>query len=107
MNLLPGEAADGVVRLAAGGEIKQETSCRGAVQVAVRPENISLSRSSGCVQGVLTHRVYLGDAVDYRVQVGDKEVRVIARSDEYGDFSDGETVYLNFSKAMFFSQERC
>ena len=107
VNLLPGEAADGVVRLAAGGEIKQETSCRGAVQVAVRPENISLSRSSGCVQGVLTHRVYLGDAVDYRVQVGDKEVRVIARSDEYGDFSDGETVYLNFSKAMFFSQERC
>ena len=105
VNLLPGEAADGVVRLAAGGEVKQETSCRGPVQVAVRPENISLSRSSGCVQGVLTHRVYLGDAVDYRVQVGDKEVRVIARSDEYGDFSDGETVYLNFSKAMFFSRE--
>ena len=107
VNLLPGEAADGVVRLAAGGEVKQETSCRGPVQVAVRPENISLSRSSGCVQGVLTHRVYLGDAVDYRVQVGDKEVRVIARSDEYGDFGDGETVYLSFSKAMFFSQERC
>jgi iron(III) transport system ATP-binding protein len=107
VNLLPGEAADGVVRLAAGGEVKQETSCRGAVQVAVRPENISLSRSGGCVQGVLTHRVYLGDAVDYRVQVGDKEVRVIARSDEYGDFGDGETVYLNFAKAMFFSQERC
>ena len=105
VNFLPGEAADGVVRLAAGGELTQETSCRGSVQVAVRPENIALSRHSGCVQGILTHRVYLGDAVDYRVQVGDKEVRVIARSDEYGDFSDGETVYLNFSKAMFFSRE--
>ena len=57
VNLLPGEAADGVVRLAAGGEVKQETRCRGPVQVAVRPENISLSRRSGCVQGVLTHRV--------------------------------------------------
>ena len=106
VNFLPGEAAEGLVRLAAGGELVQETSCRGPVQVAVRPENISLSRSSGCVQGVLTHRVYLGDAVDYRVQVGDKEVRVVAKSDEYGDFVDGETVYLSFSKAMFFSQER-
>lgn len=43
--------------------------------IAVHPENITMSRGGGMLEGTLTHRFYLGDAVDYRVTVGDHDVR--------------------------------
>ena len=77
----------------------------GAVTIAVRPENINLNKNSGIVQGVLTHRFYLGDAVDYRIQVGEHMVRVIVKGSDLNEYTDGETVYLNFEKVMVFPRD--
>lgn len=38
--------------------------------IGVRPENLTLSKTGGMLQGTVKHRFYMGDAVDYRIQVG-------------------------------------
>lgn len=43
----------------------------GEAILAVRPENIKMSKSGGMVEGVMHHRFYMGDSVDYRVKVKD------------------------------------
>ena len=106
VNFLPGEITDGRVHIAGMATSLPNTSClTGEVTIAVRPENITLSVDKGTMQGVLTHRFYLGDAVDYRVQVGNEMVRVIVKGADLMKFKDGETVYLDFDRIMIFDKE--
>jgi len=78
----------------------------GPATLAVRPENIKMSKTGGMIAGVMKHRFYLGDSVDYRVQVQEHIVRVIIKGVQYGTWQDGETVYLDFDKVMMFGNER-
>ena len=71
----------------------------------MRPENISLSLSGGLIKGMLTHRFYLGDSVDYRIKVGDHDVRVIEKGADLHKFKDGDTVYLDFERVMIFGRD--
>ena len=64
-----------------------------------------MSRGGGMLEGILTHRFYLGDAVDYRVRVGDHDVRVIIKGSDLKEFADGEKVYLDFEKVMIFDRD--
>ncbi len=80
-------------------------SVSGEAIIAVRPENISLSLSGGLIKGVLTHRFYLGDSVDYRIKVGDHDVRVIEKGADLHKFKDGDTVYLDFERVMIFGRD--
>ena len=64
-----------------------------------------MSRGGGMLEGTLTHRFYLGDAVDYRVTVGDHDVRFIVKGADLKEFADGEKVYLDFEKVMIFDRE--
>lgn len=106
VNLLPGEISNGRVHIAGVETSFPNTDGHtGSVTIAVRPENISLSLASGMMQGILTHRFYLGDAVDYRVQVGGEMVRVIVKGADLKEFTDGETVYLDFDKIMVFDKD--
>ena len=106
VNFLPGEITDGRVHIAGmATSLPNNSSLTGEVTIAVRPENITLSVDKGTMQGVLTHRVYLGDAVDYRVQVGNEMVRVIVKGADLMKFKDGETVYLDFDRIMIFDKE--
>ena len=73
--------------------------------IAVRPENITMSGSGGLIKGVLTHRFYLGDAVDYRIKVGDHDVRVIEKGADLHKFNDGADVYLDFEQVMIFERD--
>ena len=77
----------------------------GEAVLAVRPENITLSKTGGKVEGVMNHRFYLGDSVDYRVKVKDHIVRVIQKGADYGAYQDGDTVYLDFDNVMSFAKE--
>jgi iron(III) transport system ATP-binding protein len=77
----------------------------GEVTIAVRPENITLSKDNGTMPGMLTHRFYLGDSVDYRVQVGEEVVRVIVKGADLKQFKDGEKVFLDFEKILVFDKE--
>lgn len=76
----------------------------GLATIAVRPENITMSLNGGLIAGKLVHRFYLGDAVDYRVKVGDHTIRVIVKGAELDSIADGSQVYLDFDKVMLFDR---
>ena len=77
----------------------------GEAVLAVRPEQITLSKTGGMVEGVMNHRFYMGDSVDYRVKVKDHIVRVIQKGAGYNTYQDGETVYLDFDNVMSFAKD--
>ncbi|MEG1158852.1 MAG: ABC transporter ATP-binding protein [Acidaminococcaceae bacterium] len=106
VNFLPGEVSDGRVHINGIVTSFPNTSgISGSATIAVRPENITMNKISGVVEGLLTHRFYLGDAVDYRVQVGEHMVRVIVKGADFQEFTDGDKVYLDFERVMVFEQD--
>ena len=106
VNFLPGEITDGRVHIAGmATSLPNPSTLTGSVTIAVRPENITLSSENGTMKGILTHRFYLGDAVDYRVEVGDEMVRVIVKGAYLQQFKDGETVHLDFERIMVFEKD--
>ena len=106
VNFMQGEVSDDRVYLQGTTASFPNTSgVSGSATIAVRPENITMSRGGGMLEGTLTHRFYLGDAVDYRVTVGDHDVRVIVKGADLKEFADGEKVYLDFEKVMIFDRE--
>ena len=91
VNFMQGEVSDDRVYLQGTTASFPNTSgVSGSATIAVRPENITMSR---------------GDAVDYRVTVGDHDVRVIVKGADLKEFADGEKVYLDFEKVMIFDRE--
>ncbi len=52
------------------GELPYTGKLSGRVKIAVRPENVSLTREGG-LEGVLRSRSYLGDVTDCRVELGE------------------------------------
>ena len=77
----------------------------GNVVLAVRPENITMSLNGGYMKGLVTEKFYLGDSIDYRVQVGDSSVRVIDKGAELDAIPSNSEVYLDFDKVMVFDKD--
>ncbi len=103
VNFVEGEVQGDRVYISGTGVSFPNTSgITGSATIAVRPENITMSRTSGTIEGTLVHRFYLGDAVDYRVQCKHHVIRVIVKGAELKEFTDGEKVYLDFDKIMVF-----
>ena len=106
VNFVEGEVQGDRVYISGTGVSFPNTSgITGSATIAVRPENITMSRTSGTIEGTLAHRFYLGDAVDYRVQCKHHVIRVIVKGAELKEFTDGEKVYLDFDKIMVFDRE--
>ena len=69
--------------------------------VTARPEDIVLSDGVGAapagganvLKGKIVNRVFLGEVVDYIIDLGDRELRARARSD---NFDIGQTVTIGF-----------
>lgn len=79
---------------------------QGEAVLGVRPENITLSRTGGMLQGQVKHRFYMGDAVDYRIQVGEQVLRVITHGSSYHQWADGETLYLDLDAVIPLGNEK-
>jgi len=77
----------------------------GNVVLAVRPENITMSLNGGYMKGVVTEKFYLGDSIDYRVQIGESSVRVIDKGAELDAIPNNSEVYLDFNKVMVFDKD--
>ena len=92
-------------KLAGGVSFPNPKKLAGEAVLAVRPEQITISKTGGMVEGVMNHRFYMGDSVDYRVKVKDHIVRVIQKGAEYEKYKDGETVYLDFDNVMSFAKD--
>lgn len=106
VNFVEGEVQGDRVYISGTGVSFPNTSgITGSATIAVRPENITMSRTSGTIKGTLVHRFYLGDAVDYRVQCKHHVIRVIVKGAELKEFTDGEKVYLDFDKIMVFDRD--
>ena len=69
--------------------------------LSVRPENIEIGEKDGDIKGVVTRTVYLGNMIDYRITVGDVELRVESDAEEV--FPEGSKVTLRFKKTFIFS----
>lgn len=106
VNFVEGEVQGDRVYISGTGVSFPNTSgITGSATIAVRPENITMSRTSGTIEGTLVHRFYHGDAVDYRVQCKHHVIRVIVKGAELKEFTDGEKVYLDFDKIMVFDRD--
>ena len=77
----------------------------GNAVLAVRPENITISKTGGMVEGVMHHRFYMGDSVDYRIKVKEQFIRVIQKGSDYTAYHNGDTVFLDFENVMSFENE--
>ena len=101
-----GESQNGrIVLTGAGQSIPYDGEKRGKVEIAVRPERITLSKESGELSGVLETQYYLGDVNDCRVRVGEVSFRVIAPPETYQTMKPGDTVYLTFREKMVFDDD--
>lgn len=75
---------------------------QGDVEIAVRPENIRISKEQGKLQGTVITLFYLGDSLDLTVKVEDIMVRVIVSPEYYGKVQVGDVIYLDFDTKLVF-----
>ncbi len=77
----------------------------GAVEVAIRPENITMSKETGDIEGTVTAGYYLGDAGDYRVAVGGISLRVITEGRVFREFTPGDKVFLSLEDFIVYDDD--
>ena len=106
VDFFKGEVKDGrIVFPAMGGQSIPYAGPRtGAVDVAIRPENLFFTEN-GVLHGVLETQYYLGDVDDCRVRVGDTLVRVITNGYDHKTLRDGQAVSLGVRDFMVFEDD--
>ena len=105
VNFMDGEAkGDRVFLKGTDISFANTANVKGEATIAVRPEKITISTTGGMMEGQLMHRFYLGDAVDYRVKVGDHTIRVIVKGADLNAIPDGVKVYLDIDRVMIFDK---
>ena len=106
VDFFKGVAENGVVKVTDwGAELPYpEMTHTGAVQVAIRPENILIG-GDGDICGRLRRVYYLGDVADCRVAVGQAEVRVITDGFAHASLREGEDVRLHVKEFLVFPGE--
>jgi iron(III) transport system ATP-binding protein len=103
VNFLDAQAGEGgVVVPALGRIVPAPAGVTGKAVAAVRPEHIALAAPGAGLTGTVVHKSYLGDAVDWRIEVGGEEVRVIAPASAFKEISAGDKIGLNVDKVMVF-----
>jgi iron(III) transport system ATP-binding protein len=71
------------------------------VTLMVRPEEIEMDRREGQITALVDKRMFLGDATEYIVLLGQQALRV--KTEPKADFASNETVYLTITKYHFFA----
>ncbi|MBQ8082468.1 MAG: ABC transporter ATP-binding protein [Clostridia bacterium] len=101
-----GEARDGRILLDDTDQaIPYSGDKQGRVELAIRPERITLRLDAGDLKGTLESQYYLGDVNDCRVRVGQRTVRVIAPPETYAQMKPGDSVYLTFREQIVFDED--
>ncbi len=105
INFIRGVASEGGIEFSGGQRMDYSGPQRGAVVVAVRPENMELRRDRGVLKGTLARSYYMGDCNDCHVNLGGVELRVVAPENSYGLIAPGEDVWLDFSDYFVFEDD--
>lgn len=72
--------------------------------LSVRPEQIELSRDKGDLEGVVSRKTFLGNVIDYRVDVGGDELRV--QADPTYSLEENSPVFLTLHNPIFFDEKK-
>lgn len=106
VNFLRGVVKGDRIELAGLGQsIPYDGDKAGKVVVAVRPENLRLSRERGMLTGNLNAMYYLGDVNDCRIDLGGEMVRAIADSHSYTDFVGSKQVFMDLIEFIVFEDD--
>ncbi len=106
VDFLRGEAGNGRILLDDTDQsVPYDGDKKGRVELAIRPERITLSMEKGDLRGVLENQYYLGDVNDCRVRIGGKLVRVIAPPESYTGMKPGDPVYLTLREKIVFDED--
>jgi len=107
VDFFPGTAAGGTVSLPGWGiRLPAPEGCpAGPVTVGIRPENIRMKQEAGDIRGTITRCYYLGDTTDYRLRVGEAEVRITADGASRLRFRPGDLVSLEILDFMVFPDQ--
>ena len=81
---------------------RTEKELTGPVTLGIRPENVRLSKEDGPIRGTVSRVYYLGDSTDFRVKVGQAEVRAIMEGPAHQRFAPGDEVSLEILDYMLF-----
>jgi iron(III) transport system ATP-binding protein len=103
VNFIPGEVKGGQALIPNWGlSLEAPQAVPGKAVIAVRPENIMLMATGGRLSGTLVHKFYLGDAIDWRVNVQGTVIRVIDKSMGDQGYSIGDQIGLDINRYMVF-----
>lgn len=107
MNFLPCEVVESgpsrtAIRLKDGTVIvlNQPTDVTGKCTVAIRPEDVEISRDAGGVQCEVEVGIFLGNLIDYRIRLGEERLRV--QSNVAWAFEPGEKAYVRITRGLLF-----
>lgn len=108
-NFLPVELEDGAIWIEgakSAGPVKATLPPKAMnwrLTLATRPSEIDFVHEGG-VRGIVKRLTYLGDIIDYRILIGDVEVRV-QKNRKREIFREGEPCGLIFNKVLWYERE--
>lgn len=95
--------------MAIGRPVPAELKSLAHIVVAFRPMDVRLSRDSTGLKGTVRRVAFLGPVLDYRIALGQHEIRVQQDTHEAIAnellFSEGETCFLEFCDVKWFDAE--
>ena len=107
VEFLKGESKDGRIHLLGTDQyLPYDGEKRGMVEIAIRPENITMSAPSDAgLKGRVDKRYYLGDSADWRIALGKTNLRVITEGRRFSRFAPGDEVGLYIEEFLVFDDE--
>jgi iron(III) transport system ATP-binding protein len=115
-NFIPVELRDGSAYVQGSGIPMEDVPLPGGMTerkgliAGCRPADIGLSKNRTKTKGVIKRMVFLGPLIDYRIEMGKKEIRVQQDTQEALAegllFSEGETCSLQFHHLKWFDADQ-
>lgn len=104
VNFIPAEITKDEVKMTTiDYVVKRENEFLGTGLAAVRPENITLTEEETGLRGKIVSKTYLGDSLDYRIQINSEVIRAIEKGTVLTDqYNEGDMVNISFNKVMAF-----
>lgn len=105
VNFIEGEAQPEFVKMPKlHYAVNHQCAFAGPAVIGVRPEQISMSRDGEGFVGTLASKFYMGESIDWRVNVNGELLRVVDKAGVHMDYNVGDKVSLQFNNVMVFPQ---
>ena len=106
VNFIKGQVNGSAVDLKGIGQsLAYEGPLTGDVVVAIRPENIKLTKAEGHLHGAIKSMFYLGDVNDCQIDINGTQLRVIADPHTYDVLRTGEEIGLEITDFLVYEDD--